>query len=213
MKFQSRTITQNLIQFFLIVFSVVLGLYLSERIEEGKNRRASQELLEFIKTEVKDNGQLLQEWVPYHVEIQRRLDSLVKEPPFVEAFIQDRSVFFQELITKGTFMGRLPTNHAWDIAKSNPLIVNIDYDKMLALSRIYNQQEFTFVPFFDMFDALNSSAVNESTVAARNLEAIANHMRELVGREQQLLYYYREADSVLELNYKEDKNSKREISN
>ena len=42
-------------QFFLIVFSVVLGLYLSERIEERKNKKESEVLLAKIKLEAKDN--------------------------------------------------------------------------------------------------------------------------------------------------------------
>ncbi|MEO1655580.1 MAG: hypothetical protein AAFU64_18705, partial [Bacteroidota bacterium] len=77
------TILEILIQFVLIVFSVVLGIYLSERIEEGKKRKESEELLAKIKSEVKDNIQLLEKWAPYHQKIHKNLDSLSKDSAFV----------------------------------------------------------------------------------------------------------------------------------
>ena len=79
-------------------------------------------------------------------------------------YINYEYVFFEQLFTRGTFMGMSPINDAWDIAKSHPLIVNIDYDQLLILSRIYKHQENTFEPGFKMFELLNTksqSRVNE----------------------------------------------------
>lgn len=50
---------ENITQVVLIVFSVVLGLYLSERIEERKNKRASDDLLVKVKAEVKNQRFLI----------------------------------------------------------------------------------------------------------------------------------------------------------
>jgi len=192
------SIKQNLSQVVLIVFSVVLSLYLSERIEERKNKQESENLLGKIKSEVKENIALLEEWTPYHKEIYEQLDSLSGDEIFVKEFIKDKD-FFYSLFTKRSFMGRMPGNDAWDIAKSHPLIVNIDYDKLLILSKIYNQQKSTFEPGMELFEVLNSKDVNTEKDAKSNLKVISNHMFELVARERQLMYYYNQAKGILDL--------------
>ncbi|MEN1786209.1 MAG: hypothetical protein AAGF77_13895 [Bacteroidota bacterium] len=198
-------------QFILIVFSVVLGLFLSERIEERKKNREAEELLTTIVSEVKDNYQLLNYWVPYHQEIKKNLDSLSQEAVFIEAFKKDRYIFFETLFTRGTFMGRKPANDAWDIAKSHPLIVNINYDKYLILSRIYSQQELTFEPAPKAFELFNSKDVNSEENAATNLGLIADNLHELVAREKELMYYYKQAAEIL--NLKADKKADKEAVN
>ena len=199
MKKRSIDIGGIITQFVLIVFSVVLGLYLSERIEERKKIQESEELLAKIKAEVKDNIILLNEWVPYHQEIKWKLDSIYNDPEFIEAFVADKFAFFERLLSKGTFMGRSPANDAWDIAKAHPLIVNFEYDKLLILSRIYKQQEMTFEPAMKMIEIFDSKGVNSSQEARANLEVMLNHWHELVAREEQLMVYYREGVEILGL--------------
>jgi len=201
---RSNGIKQIITQFILIVFSVVLGLYLSERIEEGKKRQESDELLTTIKSEVKDNLKLLEDWTPYHEEMNKKLDSLSKNEIFIKEFTNNKFILFDKLLTKGTFMSRFPASDAWDIAKSHPLIVNIDYDKWAILSKIYNQQEITFEPAFEMIKLLESKDVNIEKYAKSNLETMSNHIRELAAREKQLMYYYKKAEVILDLSKKKD---------
>ena len=199
MENKNSSLKQFITQFILIVFSVVLGLYLSERIEDRKKKRESEELLSTIKSEVVDNIRLIEEWQPYHLEINNNLDSLSKDEEFIEEFIDNRYTLLDKLLTKGTFMGRRPASDAWDIAKSHPLIVNIDYEKWMILSRVYNQQEVTFEPAMELIELLESRDVNEQSVAQQNLEIMANHWRDFVAREEQLVYYFRQAEEILNL--------------
>ncbi|MEM6631799.1 MAG: hypothetical protein AAF694_19140 [Bacteroidota bacterium] len=199
MKPRSISVEQIVTQCILIVFSVVLGIYLSERIEERKKKREAAVLLTKIKSELKDNISLLNEWVPYHQQINNHLDSLSEEPVFIEEFITNKYILLEKLLTKGSFMGRMPASDAWDIAKSHPLIVNIDYDKLLILSRIYNQQELTFEPGLEMFNLFNSKDVNIRKDAKPNLELMLSRINELTARERQLMYYYQQAEEILNL--------------
>lgn len=194
-----NTIKELLIQCALIVFSVVLGLYLSERLEERKNRKESDELLAKVKSEVKDNLSLLRIWVPYHQEIKVGLDSLATNEAFVEGFISNKFFFFEKLLTKGTFMGRSPASDAWEIAKAHPLMVNIDYNTLLALSRVYNQQSMTFEPGYELFEMFFEKDINSPEEARSNLELMSIRMSELVAREVQLLEYYGAAEEILDL--------------
>ncbi len=193
------TIKQHITQVVLIVFSVVLGLYLSERIEERKNKQASENLLAKVKSEVNDNIKLMEEWALYHQEIHKNLDSLSTNEVFIAEFIKDKSIFYEKLFTRGHFIGIYPANDAWDIAKAHPLIVNFDYDKLVILSKIYNQQKATFEPGLEMFEILNSKDVNTEKDAKSNLKSISKKMHELVAREKQLMHYYNKAKEPLDL--------------
>ena len=193
------SIRESLTQLLLIVFSVVLGLYLSERIEERKNEKEAVLLLSRITSEVNENKKLLEEWVPYHRDIYSRLDSIIEDAAFVRRFIEDESVLFDEVITRGNLMGETPSDEAWDIAKSHPLIVHFDYDNLLMLSRIYNQQAMTYDPIPKLIELFLSADFNSQENAKLNLHTFKNQLREVVTREMQLLYYINEGEETLGL--------------
>lgn len=194
-----KSILGNLTQIFLIVFSVVLGLYLSERIEESKNEKDAKKLLSKIKSEVKDNKILVAYWAPYHKEIAIKLDSLSKDEAFIKDFIKDENILFEKILTRGTFMSAMPAADAWDIAKSHPLIVNFDYDELLILSRVYNQQKVTFDSVTKISEVFLLPDFNASEKAQMNLKIFKNQMREIVAREYQLLNYFNQADKILNI--------------
>ena len=141
----------------------------------------------------------MKDWAPYHQEINKNLDSLSKDPAFIAAFKNNKYTIFERLFTRGTFLSRMPINDAWDIAKSHPLIVNIDYDKLLILSRVYKQQELTFKSVFEIFELFNSKDINIEKDAKSNLELISNRIQEFVALEKQLMYYYKQAEEILDL--------------
>lgn len=196
-----KPIVKNITQLFLIVFSVVLGIFLSERIEEQKNKNEAAKLLSKVTSEVLENKKLLEYWAPYHRDIAKNLDSLSNDDVFVENFINDKTVLFKEVLTKGTFMSRMPSSDAWDIAKAHPLIVNLDYDELLILSKIYKQQESTFEPTDDISEIFYSPDFNAREKAKSNLQSVNNRMREVASREKTLISYYKEAEGIFKLQH------------
>ena len=186
-------------QLFLIVFSVVLGVFLSERIEEQKNKNEAAKLLSRVTSEVLENKNLLDKWAPYHAEIANRLGSFSNDDVFIEKFIDDKTTLYKEVLTEGTIMTRMPSSDAWDIAKSHPLIVNLDYDELLILSKIYNQQAITFEPVDEIIDLFFSPDFNSRENAKWNLQSFANLMQEVAGREEALMNYYKEAEGIFKL--------------
>lgn len=191
-----EAVLKNITQVILIVFSVVLGLYLSERIEDNKNKKEAIKLLSKIKSELKENKKLLDYWVPYHENAVKSLDSLTKNELFIEDFIKDNSTLHR-IFSRGTIMGEMPANDAWDIAKSNPLIVNFEYDKLLVLSKIYKQQEATYGSFSTMIELLLSPDLNTKESAKRNLQLFKNQLQDITHRELQLVRFYNEAEMIL----------------
>jgi len=191
-----KTIIDNFSQILLIVFSVVLGLYLSERIEDYKNEKEAEQLMSKIKSELNENKKLLDAWAPYHVEIVNSLDSIINNKEFVSKFISNKKNLYQ-VFTRGTIMSETPKNDAWDIAKSHPLIVNIDYDELLALSRVYKQQEYTFEPIPSLVNLLISPDFNKKEYAQSNLQLFKEQLSDIADRETQLINYYNEANRLL----------------
>jgi len=190
------TVLKNITQVLLIVFSVVLGLYLSERIEDRKKEKEAARLMSKIKSELNTNKKILDKWVPYHRKVVEILDSLTNDEIFIEKFINDKTTLYAAF-TENTLMAELPTSDAWDIAKAHPLVVNFDYDELLALSRIYNQQESTFESIPRLIELLLSSNFNAPESAQKNLELFKDKLDDISLRELQLVDYYKNAEDIL----------------
>lgn len=195
----NRPITEYLIQVAMIVFSVVLGLYLSERIEEHKNKKEAQQILSKVKSEVSRNKRIVEYWAPYHGKVVEVLDSLRASQDFVDRFIEDESAIYSAF-SRETMMGDMVSSDAWDIAKSHPLFVSLDYDQLLILSKIYNQQEFCFSTISDFIELMISTDLNSPGKAEANLQMIRNQLHEIYGRERQLMHYFDEGAEILGLD-------------
>lgn len=194
-----NSILQNIKQVLLIVFSVVLGILLSEKIDERKNEKEAALILSKLKSEINENQKLLEEWVPYHSEIVRSLDTLNNDETFIQNFIEDESALFERVLHKGNLMSDFPSSDAWDIAKSHPLIVHFEYEELLNLSKIYNQLKMTYEPVPKLIELFLSSEFNSEENAKLNLESFRIQLREITTREIQLMGYIKEAEEILDL--------------
>jgi len=191
-----KAFLDNLMQIFLIVFSVVLGLYLSERLEERKTKKEASQLLAKIKQELRSNKKLLDYWTPYHKKVTHTLDSLSKNDSFVAKFVEDRNIFYSAF-TEGTLMRESPSQESWEIAKAHPLIVNFDYDELLVLTRIYNQQKSTFESVPKLVDLIMAKDLNAEGQARANLQVIKERLGDIASRETSLINYYNQAEKIL----------------
>ena len=99
-------------------------------------------------------------------------------------------------------MSDMPAADTWDIAKSHPIIVNFDYDELLTLSKVYNQQKFTYESIPKLIEFMLSTEFNSKDNAKQNLALFKDKLEDIYGREMQLVNYYNSANEVL--NY-EDK--------
>ena len=196
-----QSLTNYIIQIVLIVFSVVLGLYLNGRFEDLKEKKEASKLLSKIKAELNENKILLDSWVPYHGEIIEKLDSLSTSEQFVQDFTKDKLAIYAAF-NRGTIMSDMPAADTWDIAKSHPIIVNFDYDELLTLSKVYNQQKFTYESIPKLIEFMLSTEFNSKDNAKQNLALFKDKLEDIYGREMQLVNYYNSANEVL--NY-EDK--------
>lgn len=191
-----KIINKYLPQVLLIVFSVVLGMYLNQKMLERADYNKANQLLSIIESEIKLNQKIVQDWQPYHNDIWSKLDSLKDDDTFIKEFQKDKNALYK-LLTRGTLMNEMPSNSAWEITKLNPVVSEISYDKMNILAKTYAQQEGTFNPINDIITILNTPFMNSPKDGKENLNLLSNLTREMVSREIQLLHYYKEAIKIL----------------
>ena len=110
-----QSIKNSITQIALIVFSVVLGLYLNNRIEDIKEKKEASKLLSKIKSELYENKKLLDYWIPYHGEIIKKLDSLSMNEMFVKDFTKDKSKIY-DAFSRGTIMSDMPADDTWAVS-------------------------------------------------------------------------------------------------
>lgn len=179
-------------QVLLIVFSVVLGLFLSNQIEKRAERKRADLIVENIKEEIEMNLKNLENWAPYHNKIRSSLDSLRGELTFIKEF-ESNAASLLKLATRGTLWGGEIYDSAWETAKLSPAISEVDYKDLSLISKVYRQQHGTFDPIGDISEILNSPFINSPERSEETLRLISRHLRELNGRETQLKKYYEQA--------------------
>ena len=207
------TFKEILPQILLIVFSVVLGLTLTKRIETIQTRKKADKLVIHLKEEIAWNRTQVLDWMPYHQKLKTAIDSVSKEPSFISAFEEDLFVL-DSLASKGLFNGSINTA-AWETAKLSNAMSEIPYTLLKDISKVYNQLGATLDPIGDMGDLLMRSDVNAKGKSKGSLFTLSRQLRELIGREYRFLIYCNQVlgdtngsdgaviDSLIDLRIKE----------
>jgi len=186
-----KLLNEYIPQVLLIVFSVVLGLFLNQKMVDYNDQKKADQLLSMIESEIKSNQEIVADYYPYHAGIYEKLDSLKNDEAFLKEFYKDRFVLFNQLLTRSTFMGQSLSRSAWETMKLNPLVSEISFDKLRTLTETYVQQKGTYSPFDKLDKLINTPFLNAPENAKENLQLMSISMRELVAREKQLLDYYK----------------------
>ena len=191
-----RFLKEYVSQVLLIVFSVVLGLFLSEKIKERQDKQMAQQLISHLKTEIEQCRETMLEWMPYHQDLKDKLDSLRVDDSFIKEFEKDPSAVF-EVAPRGFFNGKV-TSVAWETALLNPAISEISYHQMRDFKNVYNQLDITFFdanrsPLQKMMDLALSFDFNTPNKSKQNLQAFSTSTQELIGREIDVIIYCNKA--------------------
>jgi len=178
-------------QVLLIVFSVVLGLFLSERINKQQEKKMAKQLVSHLKTEVNQWRETMLDWMPYHKDLKNKVDSLRMNDQFIQSFEKNADVF-RNLSTQGIFNGTV-TSAAWETALLNPAISEISYAQLRDFSKVYTQIDHTTKSLYDVNDLYMDVDINTKGKSRKNLKEFSMLMNEFIGRETRLIFYCNEA--------------------
>lgn len=124
---------------FLIIFSVVLALFLTEYINSRNDRKETAELLRNIKEELINNRKAEQDLYTYQKKILRNIDSALNSKTFRQKIISNDEFHLNYIAPEGV-VNRDLSEVAWDIAKSHNIASKASLPLMLKLTDIYNNQ-------------------------------------------------------------------------
>jgi hypothetical protein len=124
---------------FLIIFSVILALVLTEYFNNLHEKRDTKELLDNIKTELIDNKQKEQEQYTYQKNILKAIDSALNNPALQQKILSNGVLHLEYIAPEGV-VNRDLSSVAWEIAKSHSIMNKVDLKLVAKLTDIYANQ-------------------------------------------------------------------------
>ena len=124
---------------FLIIFSVLLALILTEFINNLHEKNETRDLLVNIRRELKVNRMLEKEQYAYHQQVIRSIDSALASPELQKKIVSNDEFHLQYIAPHGVLY-RYLDDVAWDVAKSHNISSKIDIKTMYLLTYIYQDK-------------------------------------------------------------------------
>jgi hypothetical protein len=124
---------------FLIMFSVLLALFLTEYITKLHEKKETNEILRNIKDELIRNKKAEEEQYAYQKMVLKNIDSALKSKNFQQKIIENDE-FNLSLIAPDGVLYRDLSTVAWDVAKSRDITTKADFKLISKLTDIYANQ-------------------------------------------------------------------------
>lgn len=124
----------------LIIFSVVLALFLSEKINKIHEEQETRQVLRQLRDELINNKKQEEEQYSYHLSVLKNIDSALNNPSFAQQFIHNGEIKLSILAPFGVLLHDM-NDVAWQIAKQNNVFAKIDLDTYSLLTDIYDNQQ------------------------------------------------------------------------
>jgi hypothetical protein len=125
---------------FLIVFSVLLALFLTDHINKLHDRENTKNLLKSIATELNHNKKAVQEMQDYNLIVLSKIDSVLLDKKLQKKLVQ-KDEFHLDVIAPHGIQYRFLDNDAWAIGRNNNIISKIDIETVSILTKVYENQD------------------------------------------------------------------------
>jgi hypothetical protein len=124
---------------FLIIFSVLLALFLTEYITNLHDKKETKELLNNIKEELIRNKKAEQDQYAYQKQVLKNIDSALNSKAFQQKIVSNDEFHLNYIAPDGVVNRDLSTV-AWEIGKSHNIASKTNFELMSKLTAIYNNQ-------------------------------------------------------------------------
>lgn len=125
---------------FLIVFSVLLALFLTEHINKLHEKENTKILLRGISSELNHNKKAIQEMQAYDSMVFEKIDSALADRKIQKKLVS-KDEFHLEVIAPQGILYRFLRKDAWSFAINNNIASKIDIETLSILTRVYDYQE------------------------------------------------------------------------
>lgn len=121
---------------FMIVFSVLLALALTEYLGKIHERENTKNILKSVVAELNHNKKFLQELQEYNLKVLSNIDSTMADRKKQKKLVANGEFHITEIAPDGALF-RYFDNEAWTIAKSNNITSKINIESISILTRVY----------------------------------------------------------------------------
>jgi len=124
---------------FLIIFSVLLALVLTEFINSLHEKNETKELLNNVRNELITNKRFEEEQYAYHQKVLRSIDSALENPEMQKKIVSTGEFHLQYIAPEGVLY-RYLDDVAWEVAKSHNISSRVSLKTISMLTYIYQDQ-------------------------------------------------------------------------
>jgi len=124
---------------FLIIFSVILALVLTEYINSRHEKSETRDLLNNIKEELIKNKQAEVDQYNYQKKVLKNIDSALNSKAFQQKILSNDEFHLEYIAPEGV-VNRDLNRVAWDIAQSHNITTKANFALIAKLTDTYNNQ-------------------------------------------------------------------------
>jgi hypothetical protein len=124
---------------FLIIFSVLLALVLTEFINSLHEKNETKDLLNNIRNELIANKKAETEQYAYHQKVLKTIDSALVNPEFQQKIISGGEFHLYYIAPRGVLY-RYLSAVAWEVAKGHNISSKVSLGTISMLTNIYEDQ-------------------------------------------------------------------------
>jgi len=182
---------------FLIIFSVLLALVLTEFINNLHDKNETKDLLNNIRNELKANKQAETEQYAYQQKVLKTIDSALVNPDFQRKIVSDDEFHVKYIAPKGVLY-RYLGDVAWEVARAHNISSKVSFGTVSLLTHIYQEQARIMKVEDEIAKVILSRESRKPEEAHLTLTLIRdNYLGWAVDRAPGLLKQYDEAIKVL----------------
>jgi len=126
----------------LIIFSVFLALFLTERFTKLHEERQTHEILRELRAELIENEKSEELQYAYHLQVLKNIHAALHDSALAKSFIKNGEIdsLLRPIAPEGVLIRDL-NDVAWQIAKQNNVFSKIDLSTYGLLTDIYDNQQ------------------------------------------------------------------------
>jgi hypothetical protein len=123
----------------LIIFSVLLALFLTERVNNLHEKKLAGEMVKNIIQELENNRKAIEETQTYDKLVLKNIDSFLTDKNAAMTIVTG-SEFHLSMIAPDGILYRYLNSDAWEVAKNNDIMSKLDLETLSVLVRVYEDQ-------------------------------------------------------------------------
>jgi hypothetical protein len=124
---------------FLIIFSVLLALVLTEYINNLHEKNETKELLRNVRNELMANKKAETEQYAYHLQVLKSIDSALVNVDLQKKIVSNDEFHLKYIAPQGV-MYRYLDDIAWEVAKNHNISAKVSFPTVKMLTYIYQDQ-------------------------------------------------------------------------